>query len=342
MAYENSREELEAFKQHPIADLATQLGWEIDESARDRGKNSATLAKGGESIVTFKGSSCWMFKRLAGGKAGTIVDLAIEEAGSLGAARKLLRELTSTSVETSTTISSSTRPDTAPSPDDLKRKHAEILQRWKTMRRLESDEIPPFMRERGITRIASHIRAQLRINTENKWQNVAYLYSFGIGGGEYLAAGIEEKNRGVKGIYTKGGCGGVWFARGDAGAPIVVVESVVDAISFDAISDVAREHREAGRSLSYVAIRSGGEKTCAALIMRENLENNAAPVILACDNDAAGVAYHAKIWPDIAVKGGPDVYQMVPPDFHEDWNDALQAQSARETQYMSGPELTPA
>lgn len=353
MAYENSRDELEAFKQHPILDLALQLGWQVDEKARNRGAGSATLVKGGDAIVTFKGKYCFMFKSISGGKDGTVIDLAVAEAGTLGKARQLLRELTSTPVETTTPstsptpspssspVSSSTRPDSTTHDHPEKATHDEVLRDFRSMRRLGADEVPAFLRDRGIDRIPDHIRGQLRIDT-SRYENMGCLFVRAISASEIRAAGVERKNSGIKGIYTKGGHAGAWFARGDAGAPIVVVESVVDALSFDIVSDVAARYREEGLRLSYMALRSGGEETCAMLLLREFREQNAAPVILACDNDRAGSAYHSKIWDLIDVEGGPQVWQIMPMHLSNDWNEALQLHFQKSVQSPSDPVCAPA
>ncbi len=353
---EAAKAELEAFKQKPIVDLAVAMGWQVMKTAD---KHNGKLKKGSMKIAPFKGSNAWMWKAFSGegpgGRtAGTVVDLAIDEAGSIGKARQLLRSLTGTSAPTSISISpaSAPTPDTSPStgPDSAfsgrsYKTSDEVLAAFKTGARVwrVGDRLPPHMSERGVRELPEIFDRTFAVTTDN-FRNARFpLVAYDDDGNPFYA-GYEDRNLppepGAKSYrrYAKDARAGVWHTRGDQGAPVVITESPLDAISYEILRTEVR--REDGPQVSYIAVRSGAERYAVQGILRKT-KNGTKSVIIATHQDAAGMAYAAKIMSGIQeLKDDGEIesdvlVRYIPPMevggvMHADWNDALMAHRAQE------------
>lgn len=345
--------ELDAFKQRPIVDLAVAMGWEVMKTGDN---NNGKLKKGAMKIAPFKGSNAWMWKAFSGegpgGRtAGTIVDIALDEAGTMGKARQLLRSLTGTSAPAPTPNTSlSTRPDSAFSGKTYK-SSKEVLAAFKTGARVwrAGDRLPPFLSERGVKQLPELFDGKFAVTTDS-YKNARFLFMSFDDDGKPFFAGYEDRNiasePGGKTYrrYASGTRAGIWHVAGDDGAPVVVLESPLDAISFDIL------RREAGREsepqVSYIALRSGSEEVAVKSIIGK-INGGTKSVFIATHQDPAGMAYAGKIMSGLieAEKAGligPDVLvRYVPPidigdgHMHNDWNDALMAHRAREARSES-------
>lgn len=342
--------ELEAFKQAPLIDLAVDMGWTITE----KGNNSAKIQKGAMKVAVFKGSAAWMWKCFngegpAGRTSGTVIDIAIEETGSIGRARQLLRSLTGTSAPTSPAIShasttapvsSSTSPDSAFSGKTYKSSE-EVLSEFKTGARIwrPGDQLPPFMSERGVRDLPEIFHGKFAV-TQCRRRNARFLFATFDDDGKAIHAGWEDRNLppkpGAK-SYRRYGTDckqGFWHVSGGVGAPVVVVEGPLEAISFDILRKEFGQ--DTGEQVGYLSLRSGAEDAAIKYLIKK-IAAGTMTVIIATGQDAAGMTYAAKLMSglrqaekDGLVPKGVLVRYLAPPETHSDWNEALQAHRARE------------
>lgn len=351
--------ELEIFKTANLIDLAVQMGWTVTE----KGRTSAKVAKGSMSIAIFKGSSAWMWKCFTGegpgGKtAGTVVDLALEASGgSMGKARQLLRSLTGTSAPTpgptSTNpapVSVSTRTDSSFSGKTYKSSE-QVVTEYRTGAKIwqPGDPLPPFLSERGVTEVPEAFHGRFAVTTD-RHRAARFLFAAYVDG-KAVHAGVEDRNLarapGEKSYrsYTENGRAGFWFAPGDPGAPVVVVEAPLEAMSFDIIWSENAPTEQVG----YVAVRSGSEADVVRYLLGR-IAAGTRSVVMATNNDAAGLAYASKIMAGLAeakrageFTGDVLVRYLPPPDTHTDWNDALMARRpvASDGRSRGGPSPRP-
>lgn len=329
--------ELETFKTCNMIDLAVAMGWAITE----KGRTSAKVAKGTMSIAIFKGTSAWMWKSFtgegpAGKTAGTVVDLALDASGgSMGKARQLLRSLTGTSAPTpvhTTPVSVSTRPDSSFSGKTYKAPE-QVVTEYRTGAKIwqPGDPLPPFLSERGVTEVPPVFNGRFAVTTD--WHRAARFLFAAYVDGKAVHAGVEDRNLarapGEKSYrsYTENGRAGFWFAPGDPGAPVVVVEAPLEAMSFQIIWGATAPSEQVG----YVAVRSGSEADVVRYLIGR-IAAGTRSVVLATNNDSAGMAYASKIMFGLAQAKKDGEYDadvlvryLPPPDTHTDWNDALMA-----------------
>lgn len=115
---------------------------------------------------------------------------------------------------------------------------------------------------------------------------------------------------------------GIWYSHPASlkiAREIVVVESMIDAMSHDLLSKQCPER-------GYIAIRSGSEKYTAAMV--KSLIESGSPlekVSIATDNDGAGMLYAHKIMTDIGNVEELEVRYTPPIASKADHNDALRA-----------------
>lgn len=331
--------ELENFKTADLIGLAVQMGWTVTE----KGRTSAKVTKGSMSIAIFKGSSAWMWKCFtgegpAGKTAGTVVDLALEASGgSMGKARQLLRSLTGTSAPTpgpnaSYPVSSSTRPDSAFSGKTYKTPE-QVVSEYRTGAKIwqHGDPLPPFLSERGVTEVPEVFIGRFAVTTD-RHRAARFLFAAYVDG-KAVHAGVEDRNLprapGEKSYrsYTENGRAGFWHVPGDPGAPVVVVEAPLEAMSFELIWG----ENDPAEQVGYVAVRSGSEADVVRYLVGR-IAAGTRSVVLATNNDSAGMAYASKIMFGLAQakKDGEFdadvlVRYLPPPDTHTDWNEALMA-----------------
>ena len=342
--------ELESFKTANLVDLAVAMGWAITE----KGRASAKVAKGSMKIAIFKGSSAWMWKCFTGegpsGKtAGTVVDLALEASGgSMGKARKLLRSLTGTSAPTpahTTPVSSSTSQNSSFSGRTYKTPE-QVVTEYRTGAKIwhPGDPLPPFMSERGVTYMPEIFAGKFAV-TDDRFRDARFPFISYDENGKPFYAGFEDRNlpreHGAKSYrrYASGTRTGIWHVAGDEGAPVVVIESPLDAISYDILR--RESGREGAAQVSYIAMRSGSEDVAVRSIIAK-IKRGTKSVFIATHQDPAGMIYASKVMSGLidAEKAGligPDVLvRYVPPIdigdgyMHNDWNDVLVAYRARQ------------
>lgn len=367
-----SAAELERFKTENLIDLAVAMGWTITE----KGRTSAKVSKGTMKIAIFKGSSAWMWKIFtgegpAGKAAGTVVDLALEASGgSMGKARQLLRSLTGTSAPTPgpnspAPVSASTRQDSAfsgktyLSPEDVLSGFKSGAKVWRV-----GDRLPPHMSERGVIEMPALFDGKFAV-TQDRRRDARFLFISYDENWKPFYAGYEDRNLprepGAKSYrrYASDARAGIWHVAGDEGAPVVILESPLDAISYDILRREAG--REGGPQVSYIALRSGSEDIAVRSIITK-INRGTRAVFIATHQDPAGMVYASKVMSGLieAEKAGvigPDVLvRYVPPIdigdgyMHNDWNDVLMSYRARDSwseRKSSGgpsprPELRPA
>lgn len=351
--------ELEMFKQKPIVDLAVAMGWEVMKTTD---KHNGKLKKGSMTIAPFKGSNAWMWKAFSGegpgGRtAGTVVDLAIDEAGSIGKARQLLRSLTGTSAPTSISISpaSSPTPDTSLStgPDSAFSgktylSSEEVLAGFKAGARIwrVGDRLPPFMSERGVKQLPDMFDGKFAITTD-RYRNARFLFMNFDEDGAPFFSGYEDRNLAPEPgadtyrRYASDCRAGIWHVSGHDGAPVVVVEAPLKAISYELLRREGNPSWHEEPQLSYVSLRSGSEGAAVTYLIGK-INKGSRTILLATDQDAAGMLYAHKVMLGLSdakrsglVPNDVLVRYVSPPDMHKDWNDALVAHRAREARSES-------
>lgn len=349
--------ELEMFKQRPIVDLAVAMGWEVMKTGDN---NNGKLKKGSMKIAPFKGSNAWMWKAFSGegpgGRtAGTVVDLALDEAGTMGKARQLLRSLTGTSAPTRISPASaptpaaslSTGPDSAFSGRVYK-SSKEVLAAFKTGARVwrVGDRLPPFLSERGVKQLPELFDGKFAVTTDS-YMNARFMFMSFDDDGKPFFAGYEDRNiaseTGGKTYrrYASDCRAGIWRVSGDDGAPVVVFEAPLKAISYELLRREGDPRWHEEPQPSYVSLRSGSEGAAVTYLIGE-INNGSRTILLATDQDAAGMLYAHKVMSGLAdakkagmVPGDVLVRYVSPPDMHADWNDALMAHRAREARSES-------
>lgn len=330
MAYENNREELEAFKAVDINTLVDRLGYKIDETAKNRGKSGTNWTDGTHQIVTFRGSQVWMFKSYDqsgpnGKTCGTVVDVALDLAGgNMGVMRKTLRDLIgSTKPEEDAKPASTTAPDI---PTEVAADYATGTV-WR-----HGNQVHPYLVERGLSDLPANFDGSFSTD-RGRHGNAMFRYDR-VQGNHLVAAGIERKGRDFKG-YTSGGKAGVWTTTPVAGAPWIVCESPIDCMSY-AILKPSETPR------NYAAVRSGGEGDLIEMLLVLGTGAPIMMVILAIDNDAAGAAYASRIMSGLAKAKTIRTAMDLAPGIASDWNEALMARIAKSAlPEHAAPALTP-
>lgn len=368
MGYSNTTQdpELDYIKRQPIDPLLIALGFSLKKETDPKGVNKIpSMVLGSMKLKTFKGSTghyMWKshdgsFTGRYGKNAGSIVDVAVHVCGGLAQARQRLRELTgshayapssystpstgheapphaTTSPETSTPLDPvSTEPASPPPPtsDELFASYRAIGFEW-----TYGDEAPAYLASRHLTDLHPAFNSSFRVS--NGRGTVAFQYvRHSETDARYEFAGYEFKNDGYK-SYSKGGKAGIWcagcFPRSNA---CVVTESPIDAMSYAAL---LVPHDEV--DLSFLALRSGAEDV-AIRYLRELIDGGLKEVIIATDNDSAGMLYASKVMAGLRDMSDRVIVRYIAPPFSQvDWSDALAEKVRRDSEKSSPVDLHPA
>lgn len=323
MSFENDNSELDQFcRVDPRPALLGALGWTHAPKSGSNGRvDKERWEKGGASASPFLGrDGKWRFRQGPDARA-TIVDLAKEQAGSLGRARQLLRALTGTSPDTSSNPPSptdfSSRPPVKTPPTQEYRGSQEVLKaiREEAGPFTEATQIPGYLVARGFRHIHPVFRDRIMISLD-KHRNIVFPYCVPSESGEgAVVVSRERVGPGYKG-YLENTRAGVWFAAPKGEIRLVVIcEAPLDCISSAGIRKDDIEHT------AYFALRSGAEEACAELVARIIAKRGAgARVEMRTDNDPAGLLYAAKVGSLLKKRGIRGIY-VAPPDDCVDWTE---------------------
>lgn len=344
--------ELDAYKRMPIGRLAVQLGATPKNPKPKPTKggdiDAENFTLNGWKFQCFQASSGhFMWKShdgslsVRGRNSGTIVDIVFELEGSLGKARQRLRGLTGyspsspststtsgyeepTPAAASTAIPLSSRPvspstlasppvDPLPTPAELESIYDERGPIWRMI-----DPVPQYLRSRYLTTLHPVFHHCFRVSKSGNGS--AFFPYFRKEDGLWHFAGTEQKSKGYK-SYDKGGRAGIWTAAFDSPRAIVVTESPLDAMSY---ARLMTDYSDL--SVGFVSVRSGGEKDALEYLSELIEKNGLRIVILATDNDSAGMLYASKIMAGLH-KYSADILIRYEAPIHgqKDWNDALKA-----------------
>lgn len=340
--------ELDFFKRQPLDPLLLQLGFSAKETANAAGKvTERSFSLGNVKLKTFKGNSGhYMWKSHNGslttrfGKdSGTVVDVAVHVCGGLAQARERLRALTGSTYSTPSsystgnealppaathpapsapssppldTISTGPTAPPPPTPDELFSAFRAHGSDW-----TYDQPVPEYLRSRNLTELHPLFSFSFRVS-ESKRGTLAFPYVRYSENGEEFA-GYEKKNTDFKG-FSKGGRAGVWLAACMKNPRVfVVAESPIDAMSYARLAVPYDEF-----DFGFMALRSGAEDVAVRHLRERVLENGLEEVVLATDNDAAGMAYAARVMSGLHdLKGRVSVRYVAPLYMQKDWNDAL-------------------
>lgn len=288
---------------------------------------------------------------------GTIVDVAFAIAGNLGKARQLLRDATgytpsgtssgvspiSTTSELETTAEaketapvaaplaqvSTRKPD--PTPDELFGAYESEGIEWTA-----GQPVPAYLQSRCIDAIHPIFSGAFRYSC-GKRNDLAFPFRHFDSDGGWEFAGHEQKRKGYV-SYSESGKAGIFVAMPPTAKKIVVTESVVDALSYARLMTPFDD-----MSTGFIVVRSGSEKSAVILIEKMIEHCGTEIVILATDNDPAGMMYAHKVGMGLYHLRNKALVRYKPPLLaQKDWNDALVQKVTRaksESQSMSPAEF---
>lgn len=343
--------ELDHYKRLPIGRLVVQLGAatknEKPKPTRGGDIDAENFQLNGWKFQCFQvPSGHFMFKShdgslsVRGRNTGTIVDILVLLEGSLGKARQRLRGLTGyspSSTSSTTPVQQETTPATAPAiplssrppvsppsqpapaadplptPAELEAIYDERGPIWRMI-----DPVPHYLRSRYLG--ALHPVFHWTFRTSKSGNGSAFFPYFRKEDGVWHFAGTEQKSHGYK-SYDKGGRAGIWTAAFDHPRAVVVTESPIDAMSY---ARLMTDYSDL--SIGFLSVRSGGEKDAVEYLSELIETKGLRIVILATDNDSAGMLYASKIMAGLH-KYSADISMRYEAPIHgqSDWNDALKA-----------------
>lgn len=267
---------------------------------------------------------------------GTIVDVAYAIAGNLGKARQLLRDATgytptgtsspvspisTTSAHETTAQAKETTPVAAPlaqvspkkpSPDELFAAYEEEGIEWTA-----GQSVPAYLQSRCIDSVHPIFSGTFR-HSFGKRNDLAFPFRHFDADGGWEFAGHEQKRKGYV-SYSENGTAGIFVAMPPSAKKIVVTESVVDAISYARLMTPFDD-----MSTGFIVVRSGSEKSAVILIEKMIEHCGTEIVILATDNDPAGMMYAHKVGMGLYHLRNKALVRYKPPLLaKKDWNDSL-------------------
>lgn len=323
MSFENDNSELDAFcRIDPRPALLPALGWTHAPKGTPGGKiDRERWEKGGASASPFLGrDGKWRFRQGPDARA-TIVDLAKEQAGGLGRARQLLRQITGSSPETSPNPAPpsnfSSRPPASPPAVQDYRTPKEVMDAIDAEAGPFTDatKIPPYLVARGFRHIHPVFRERMKVSLDQH-RNVIFPYFVPADGSDGAVIVSRERiGQGYKG-YLENTRAGVWIAAPKNEIRLVVIcEAPLDCISSAGIRKDDMDHT------AFFALRSGAEEACAELVARIIAKRGVgARVELRTDNDPAGLLYAAKVGSLLKKRDIRAIY-VAPPEDCVDWTE---------------------
>lgn len=317
MADKYGAEELRHFKSTDIHIILPALGWTRHKT------EPKTYQKNGRSIKIYLSQDgvTWRFSEFGKGSdaiaGGTVIDLVLGENGNnFPAMRATLRAAINSPVPTDKITNykfnpseRSTQANSLPKSCTSAKAIEEYLKNTNPV-----NGIPSYLLKRGVTSIRPSVLTAMR---PSKAGGLRFPYG-AYEGGEFKILAFEEKWFNSDGQscrrYMTGGKAGIWIAGlEDHDGVAVVTESPVDAIAYEQLN---------GGKAMLVAIRSGAISLAAEVINNEIIAGNISNVIIATDNDAAGMTYAAQLMASL----GNDlakVRYISPADGAKDWTELL-------------------
>lgn len=298
-------------------------------------KGKWTTGEKDGSIAVFRGKSGdYMYRSWSRDERGNVLHLIRARTGlTFPAAVQYAREILSGTAPSippnfpaskpTPAISSSTQTRAQPSDEDRKILNLdEVESRYKSGSDdwSSGDRIPDILRDRGITVLDAKFSGTFRASRNDGSIRIPYFGMCEKSGAGMV--GMETRRPDGKKYYMRDTRAGIWYSHPaslEIAREIVVVESMIDAMSHDLLSKQCSER-------GYIAIRSGSEKYAVAMI--KSLVEAGSPiekVSISSDNDAAGMLYAHKIMLDIGNVEGLEVRYTPPIGGKNDHNDALRA-----------------
>jgi len=309
VARTNDNEELRNFTRMDIRGLLPLFGWSEVSAAdarrvRHPGRPGDIFTDGGRVMHTFraKDGETFMFKmhdgsQVDGRDVGTIIHVVQDCLNcNIGRVRKELRAVTGTDTHTHYTAKRTlpnrtpTHPYLSPIAADDKKTKAQLIREYEA----GSETVTPgidlihVLRAREINLVEPQFSRDMR--REDHWNVRFPYYRYETRESKRLEfAGFEtvtsEKKR-----YTKGGYTGIWVSGWMGASTVVITESPSDAMAYRALTQL---------DAIYVAVRMGAEIDAAQFVINAFDAKLVSKVILATDNDAAGLTYAGKIWTEL-------------------------------------------
>ncbi|MEA5159985.1 toprim domain-containing protein [Cereibacter johrii] len=361
MAHITRDEELDHFKRLPLAQLLVMHFGFVPKNPKAKPTahgdiDAESFVRDGMKVQCFRSTSSGHFMWKShdgsltnrnGGNSGTIVDIAVRIDGDLGKARQRLRQITgfsttSTSVQYSPATSSapsapvsspldtiSTTEDAGPTPEELEAAYKAFGPAWKL-----HEAAPDYLASRHLTDLHPIFHETFRVS-QSKRGTLAFPYRRFADDG-FAFAGMEEKNSGWK-SYSKGGHAGCWTAIFRDPIVMVVAESPIDAMSYARLSLDYEDFR-----VGFLALRSGAEQTAVEILSAMAEHRGLKHVILATDNDSAGMLYASKVMAGLQKLKDRVTCRYEPPLYGQvDWSDSLAEAVRRKTKATAGREASP-
>lgn len=292
------------------------LGAEEIERSKD-GKNRKYKLIGGESIGCFVArSGDWLFKSHSVGSVMNSISLYRDQTGtSFIEAVSRLEEIHR--------IASIARNDGATFGGETaaKARREEVIEYFKKGAcSVDRCDFETVLNKRGLSDVRR--RRLENIRALGRDGDIKALYFHFDEDGKLEPASVETIRVDGKKGYMKSGSVGCWLSQPDdiESCEVVICESVIDALSFEAMNPHSDK--------MLVALRSGAEEIAAKIAIKA-AENGAKRITIATDNDPAGLEYAAKVFAKIeeAIRKKEieriDVAMQLPPGRANDWNDAL-------------------
>lgn len=344
------RNEINYLKRIDIRIFLSGLGWIPDPADRYK---KVTFTKDGRTVKTWqKSSGEYLATDHGDGLTGdakkghvtttfSVFDLAFEQVGDKRwkEACDLLRSIVgkpgpnhakTSQTQPAPVVQTSPLPDhpqtkNKRTPEDIRAEYQAGSTRWH-----HGEPVPDYLVSRGITSLSKIFDGTFRVSDSGSG-NLRFPHRYMNAESRLLTGGVEKRGPNTKGLYSVGGTNGLWQTVGwpDSGT-LVVFESQINAMSYD----IMHPHPDGQMMMS---IRAGTEHIAVRLIKLYIHMKKISSVIVATDNDAAGLGYASRILAGLYVNnadrepghakyhGGSTAYYVAPPARHEDWNDALRA-----------------
>ena len=297
-------EELERFKRNiRLHEYAASLGYEMDK--RESSRREIVMRKSGDKIaVRLDVDGHHVYYSFRDEKDnGTILDFVMTRQGkNFGEARKALRLWRGTA----------SLPVFEPLEPQARFDRAAVMTEYQSMKALRWHDW--LEKERCLPRTLLHsrrFRDCLRVDAR---ANVIFPHE-----DEFGVCGFERRNRNFKGFASLGKKGLWSSAKFEGDRCLVVGESAIDCISYQAIFPEA-VHR-------YVSLAGGLNPEQPALILKACRAMPAGSEVISITHpDPDGERYSAVIAEMAAAASVP--FRVHRPEGVKDWNDALQARAA--------------
>lgn len=324
MGYTKKTGEFDDITKHDPEPILRALGYEPHPTEKGKWTNGAP--SGSLSVFQAK-TGDWIAKSFSEGRSYNMLSLVREKEGlsfvdAQGRARGIIGSYVPPEPDHSKAVLTSPEKSAAGTKAEQKLsiEQVEALYKRGSTEWRPGNPIPRQLMRRGVTGIPPKFAGTFRVSDGSTVRVPFYSGRTEEGNG---IVGMESRRENGTKHFAKNTRTGIWFSNPvcfSFADEIVIVESMLDAISYD-LMIMSRPQT------SYISIRSGSEELAIAMIQEifEKSECKLTKITISTDNDAAGMNYAHKIMRGLSdeIGAGLKVLYAAPLFGANDHNDAL-------------------